>query len=234
MRKNCHYLSVIGITLLVFLTTVNANAITTSISPDDAKYMGIDYNGAVNGPYSGSTLGPFVGKIDGMQSNVPSLNVESRGFYEFDINSILSSTVNSASFSFLANDPAEGISSCFDLSGCPPITAVDIYGYAGTGTVSVQNFDMGSFLATIDPLPTLGSLISIDVTSFIIGLVSDGSSFAGLSLWAGSSEGGLRVPNGLLTVDYSSEGPSPVPEPATFILFGSGLAGLAFYRRKRK
>jgi len=43
-----------------------------------------------------------------------------------------------------------------------------------------------------------------------------------------SSHYGLAVRSGDV-----SQGGEPVPEPATMLLFGSGMAGLAGYRRRR-
>lgn len=215
--------------LVCLLFTAKANATSISISPIDGKYIGINGLGNTSGPYSGGTLGPFVGIIDHIQRGNPSLNVESRGIYEFDIATLLSTTVNSASFSFLSNDPAIGISGCFDLSGCPAITDLDIFGYVGNGVISQSDVDAGTLLTTIGPLPALGSLITLDVTPFISGLVNDGDLFAGFNLRAASFNGGLRVPDGLLTIDYTA---TPVPEPSTILLFGFGLVGLIGVRRK--
>ena len=44
----------------------------------------------------------------------------------------------------------------------------------------------------------------------------------------------IRLDGSNEILGHSDEQVSPVPEPATFLLLGSGLAGLAFYRRKRK
>lgn len=62
-----------------------------------------------------------------------------------------------------------------------------------------------------------------------IDLLDDGT----LNVNVSSKEGDFYLDYSTLTVN-GDDGTAPVPEPATFILLGSGLAGLAFYRRKRK
>lgn len=58
----------------------------------------------------------------------------------------------------------------------------------------------------------------------------------GLVFWTlDMLDGDLILDSATLTIDYdltSSGGATPVPEPSTFLLLGSGLIGLGFFRRK--
>lgn len=227
-------LTLLKLVVICFALQANAYAASINVSPTASGYIGIAGAGFINGPYSGATFGPLVGKIDHIQSN-PSLTVESRGFYEFNLTALAASSVSSASFSFTTTDVVSAGFSCFDLSGCPTINSINVFGYTGDGAIKPSDFNAGSWLTEVNSLP-LGSTISIDVTAFISGLVSAGNSFAGFNLQSAVFNGALYFPQGQLTVNYtpSTSTPAAVPLPSALILFASAFGLFGFKKRLLK
>lgn len=134
----------------------------------------------------------------------------------------------------------------FDLTGLPPVLSaklqfyrafesavVDIYGYAGDGTVSLADIGTTSLLLVDDLLVSgpgqLGGCddicVSVDVTSFV---QSGAEGFVGFS-WDEESARTLTniYPGVRLSVELA-------PEPSTWGLFSMGVLALAVSRRRSR
>lgn len=165
--------------------------------------------------------------------------IEARVILEFDLTGMLSGPVPSAAFTFPATNVMDyGVSSCFNFaSGCPKLPKFDVYGFVGDGSATTADYDPAgaTFIQQI-VTPNFGSTVTLDPTAFLNTLLATNEHFLGLLLRPASNEqGGLAT--GPLSIGQGGSAivvqPAPIPEPATLLLLGLGLAGLGFSRRKQ-
>jgi hypothetical protein len=153
--------------------------------------------------------------------NVPSQ--EDRGIIEFDISALPTNL-----------SPLTLNLHVFAKNGPFPFT-IDVYTYAGDGSLSLGDFNAGSFFKSFEY--SGASSVTIDVTSCIEDLQSSGSVFAGFNFrFAVPSTIAMNGPFVAFT-SFENGGAatiSDVPEPGALTLLAAVLGGIVWRNGRRK
>jgi len=147
-------------------------------------------------------------------------SAETRVFYQFAVPRL---GLGGRPLTLSLTRGTEEFSECASLVPCPTLTRLDIFGFVGTGTVTRADYNAGSFLTSVDAIPARGRTMTVNVTTFISGLPSDDSAFAGFALRAGSFG----------ALGFSDARLAATPEPGSLILLMLGGV-YAFARTGRR
>lgn len=214
--------------LFVFLFVGSANAtVITTVTSSDLTVYDSDNDGLMDSALSATDGFIRVFGIDSVQ----------RGVWEYDLSSVSSgASINS-------------VDVLFEDRGTTRSGEVFLYGFAGDGVASISDGDFISDLIGSFSLGANSSNLDYNVslnTSFFQGLINTSATFAGIVMVSsdesifgpGADICSFDSPFGncsgttgsSLTIDFDAV---TVPEPSILALFGLGLAGIGFSRKKK-
>jgi hypothetical protein len=145
------------------------------------------------------------------------LSVNNNGFtsfrtaLEFDIASVLAeSTINAATLTMFV-DFVEGT------------RQIELHGYAGDGTISLDDFSLDGVVASTTLNPPGGHAVLFDARAFLHSLVTSGEAFAGFNIREDPANPSnfivLSFAAPRLSVDFTAQ----VPEPSGILVLTAGL-----------